>query len=512
MQTTQKEAYLQKARLWQHIAQEGYPLLDFDQLKDIYYNIFRHDPLGVAWLPNEETLRKANITQLMQDLKISSYAELHQWSVQNRAAFWEKAIQSLDTLFDKKYTQVLDMSAGGAEDPVWLPDARLNIAKSCFRAAQDKTAIIAADENGEIREISYAALQEHCKQVSNGLLRQGLQEGDRIVLYMPLSPEAVAAYLGILQAGMVAVLVADSFSPAELKKRIDSSEAKAVIAPDRYRYGGKKLDIYQKIKEAGAPKSIIIPGDEQVNLRAEDMLWDDFLQAGEFTPVLADPDTLISILFSSGTTSEPKAIPWTQLTPVKCATDAYFHHDVHPEDVLTWTTGMGWMMGPWTIFAALMNGATLALFTGSAAGEAFGRFTEKSGITILGTIPSLVKAWRNRGIMEKYDWKVRLFSSTGEPSQVEDYLYLMWLCRFRAPIIEYCGGTEIGGGYMTGTIVQAASPATFSTPALGMELRFHDEDSHQLGKERNGEVFIVPPSIGLSQKLLNRDHHAEIPH
>ena len=509
MQTSQKEAYLQKARLWQQIVEEAYDYLDFDQLKDIYYTIFRHEPLGVAWLPGEDTLEKANIARLMRSLRLNGYAELHQWSVQHRTEFWEKAIQSLDIRFDKKYRLILDTSAGNAENPVWLPGARLNIARTCFPAEGKKTAIIASDESGEVQEISYAALQQLCNQVSNGLINQGLQLGDRIVLYMPLCPEAVAAYLGIIQAGMVAVLVADSFSPTELKKRIDSSHAKAVIAPDTYTYGGKKLDIYKKIKEADAPKAIIIPGHETPDMREQDVLWSNFLDGKDFEEVAADPDTMISILFSSGTTSEPKAIPWTQLTPIKCATDAYFHHDVHPEDVLTWTTGMGWMMGPWTIFAALMNGATLALFTGSAASETFGRFTEKSAITILGTIPSLVKAWRNSGVMENFDWKVRLFSSTGEPSQVEDYLYLMWLCRFRAPIIEYCGGTEIGGGYMTGTLVQAASPASFTTPALGIALRFRDEESDQLSKDRDGEVLIVPPSIGLSQNLLNRDHHAE---
>jgi len=508
MQTTQKEAILQKARLWQHISDEASGLLSFDQLKEIYYTIFRHDPLGIAWLPKKDTVKKANITHLMQSLDLQSYQELHQWSVKYRAKFWETAIKSLNIRFDKKYRQLLDNSAGN-EDPKWLPGAELNIVKSCFQARGDKTAIIASDELNNRRKVSYKELQLLCNQVSNGLLKQGLQQGDRIILYLPLCPEAVAAYLGIIQAGMVAVLVADSFSATELQKRIASSEAKAVIAMDEYTYGGKILDIYSKIREAGAPLSVIISSQESPDLREQDILWEDLLDHNVFEPHIAGPDQLISILFSSGTTSEPKAIPWNQLTPIKCATDAYYHHDVHPEDILTWTTGMGWMMGPWTIFAALINQATLALFTGSAASPAFGSFTEKSGISIMGTIPSLVKAWRSSGMMEKYQWQVRLFSSTGEPSQVEDYLYLMWLCAFKAPVVEYCGGTEIGGGYMTGSVVQAASPATFTTPALGIDLRFRDEESAQLSQDQDGEVFIVPPSIGLSQKLLNRDHHEE---
>ena len=509
MQTTQKGPLYQRAQLWKKIIAEGYDHLSFDQLKEIYYSIFKNDPLGIAWLPSAQHLENTHIASLLRKLQIEHYPALHQWSVNHRNDFWEEAIQNLNIQFNQKYHKVLDTTSGGAENPDWLPGAQLNITKSCFQAPANKTAIIASDENEQLNKISYGELQELSNQVSNGLLKQGLVAGDCIVLYMPLCPEAVAAYLGIIQAGMIAVLVADSFSPAELKKRIDSSQAKAVIAPDVYTYGGKRLDTYQKIKAAESPLAIIISEEENSDLRKQDILWNQFLGEKAFEPISAAPERLISILFSSGTTSEPKAIPWTQLTPIKCATDAYFHHDVHPEDVLTWTTGMGWMMGPWTIFAALMNGATLSLFTGSAASEAFGKFTESSGITILGTIPSLVKAWRSSGIMEKYDWKVRLFSSTGEPSQVEDYLYLMWLTRFRAPVIEYCGGTEIGGGYMTGTLVQPASPATFTTPALGMDLRFRDEDTGKLSKDQDGEVFIVPPSIGLSQKLLNRDHHEE---
>ncbi|MDF9796837.1 acetyl-CoA synthetase [Catalinimonas alkaloidigena] len=509
MQDETKNTFLQKARLWQQISSSAIELLSFDQLKDIYYSIFANDPLGIAWLPDKRTLNYANINQSISSLKLSSYQDFHNWSVQNRAQFWDHTIQTLQIKLDQHYDQVLDISQGGVEDPRWLEGARLNIINSCFQANEQKTAIIASDENQETRTLTYLDLKKLCNRVSNGLLQQGLKQGDKVVLYLPLCTEAVTAYLGIIQAGMIAVLVADSFSPQELKRRVESSEARSVIAFDSYTYGGKDLSIYPKLKKADVPPSIIIPGKEKTDLRTQDVLWEDFLAKDSFSPVIGEPNTLISILFSSGTTSEPKAIPWTQLTPIKCAADAYYHHDIQPTDTLTWTTGMGWMMGPWTIFAALMNKATLALFTGSAASTAFGSFMQEASISILGTIPSLVKVWRKTQMMEQYHWNVRVLSSTGEPSQVEDYLYLMWLAKFKAPIIEYCGGTEIGGGYLTGTVVQPASPATFTTPALGMDLIFREEESGKIDAKRDGEVFIVPPSIGLSQHLLNRDHHEE---
>jgi acetyl-CoA synthetase len=120
-----------------------------------------------------------------------------------------------------------------------------------------------------------------------------------------------------------------------------------------------------------------------------------------------------------------------------------------------------------------------------------------------------VRAWRESGVCDGVDWsRINTFSSTGEPSNRQDYLWLMSLTGYRAPVIEYCGGTEIGGGYLTGTVIQPASPASFSTPALGLDLVVLDDEGRPAPDGKEGEVFLVPPSIGFSQSLLNRDHDA----
>jgi acetyl-CoA synthetase len=123
---------------------------------------------------------------------------------------------------------------------------------------------------------------------------------------------------------------------------------------------------------------------------------------------------------------------------------------------------------------------------------------------MLGVVPSIVKAWRNGGMTDGVDWRaIRAFSSTGEASNADEYLWLMARARNK-PVVEYCGGTEIGGGYLTQALTQPASPATFSTPALGLDVRILDEAEHPA---HNGELFLVPPSIGLSHTLLNRNHN-----
>ena len=503
---------LQKAQQWRDLVAQAERTpagrnWNFEEAQGHYRSIYADESLPIAWLPDEITLAEANIVRTHRTLGLSSYAAFYDWSITQRTQFWETAIQALGIKFHQPYAHLLN-EASDPDEVRWLPGAWLNIVKSCFQASPNQLALLVSDEQQRERHWTYGELETLTQRVASGLVRQGLAPGDRILLYMPLSAEAVAMYLGIIRAGMVAVLVADSFSATELKRRITMSEAKLVVTVDRYQYNGKPLNVYDKVKQAAAPPSVVVTESGE-HLRKRDIRWQDFLGDATATTHIAQPDDLISMLFSSGTTREPKAIPWTHLTPIKCATDGYFHHDIHPADVVTWTTGMGWMMGPWVIFATLINQATLVLFTGSAASASFGQFVQDAGVTVLGTIPSLVRVWRSTKLMENYRWPIRVLSSTGEPSSAEDYLYLMWLTGFRAPIIEYCGGTEIGGGYLTGSVVQPAVPATFTTPTLGTELRFRDEETGTLAPAQAGEVFIVPPTIGLSQQLLNRDHHQE---
>lgn len=470
--------------------------------------------LKPIWLPTAESSAETNVGHWIAELGLQKFADFHRWSVEQRSEFWRAAAERLGIRFQTQPTRSLDESLGPTK-PIWFPDAKLNIVESCFSAAPDATAIIAGSANGELRSIPYAELQRLSNQVANSLADLGCKFGDAIAVVLPMTAMSVPIYLGIIQAGCVVVSIADSFAPPEIATRLKIANAKWVFTYDYQIRAGKKLPLYAAVRSASEIPAIVLPVDEtlSVDLREHDRDWDEFLVSrDQFQPIPATPFETINILFSSGTTGEPKAIPWTHLTPIKCAMDGYCHQDIRPGDVCTWPTNLGWMMGPWLIFATLINRGTIGLYEDAPMGAGFGRFVQDAAVTMLGVVPTIVKAWKASQDMEPFDWSaIRVFSSTGEASQAEEMAYLSSLAGGK-PIIEYCGGTEIGGGYISSSLLETNYAAAFNTPAIGSDFVLLDERGEA---SDDGEAFLIPPTIGLSNRLVNRDHwqtyYADVP-
>lgn len=513
-----------------HILTPQHPFALHQLLYETVYADFDRVTQGPppAWFPTAADITEANITRLMAELHIKSYPEFHAWSVANRDTFWQMMIDRLGISVTDTYTEAQKDATGIATKL-----AKLNIVESCFNAPDTAIAIVTQRENdANLKTLTYGELESLTNRVANGLVDIGMKQGDAVAIDMPMTAESVAIYLGIVKAGCVVVGIADSFAPDEIATRLRIADVKVIFTQDYINRAGKRLPLYEKVIAANAPKAIVFSAACKLNLAIEkgaacklnpvikkpckssenvpqirregDITWQDFLSDTEtFTAVPCHPDTHTNILFSSGTTGEPKAIPWTHTTPIKAATDAYLHHDIHSGDVLAWHTNLGWMMGPWLIYASLINKATIALYDGVPTGRDFGVFVQNARVSMLGVVPTLVRAWKNTDCMHGLDWHaIRAFSSTGECSNPEEMLYLMSLAGYK-PVIEYCGGTEIGGGYITGTRVQPAAPSTFTTPALGMDFLLFNENKEPTD---NGEAFILPPSLGLSTSLLNADH------
>lgn len=465
-------------------------------------------PLMVYW-PSPETLDQSNLEAFQLKLGIASYGELYRWSVSDLEAFWSEVLEHLGIVLHQAPSSVLDLT-GGVKQPRWLADASLNIVTSCFLAAPQDVAIIAGREGSDaLTRITYGELQQMVARVAHGLGDLGFAPGDGIALYMPMTVECVAAYLGIIASGCHVVSIAESFPPNEVRKRLQISDARGIVTTDRFLRSGKAFPLFAQAVAAGAPRAVVVQeGDTAVELRQGDTLWADaFGMDAEFTTVAGDPQRITNILFSSGTTGTPKALPWNHVTPLRCSMEGHFHQDLRPGGVVCWPTSIGWMMGPWLIYASLINRGTIALYNGAANSPGFARFVQESRVQMMGVVPALVRSWRQNGALDEVDWRgVRVFSSTGEASNREDYLWLMSTTDYRAPVLECCGGTEIGGGYLVGTMIQPASPTVFTSQALGSRMVILDDHGEPVEEGQHGEVFLVPPSLGFSQEVLNKDH------
>ena len=459
---------------------------------------------GPAWFPTDDIINHANVTEVANQLQLAGYSALHEWSVRNREAYWELVLSRLNISLRKQYSRILDVKS--SKYGRWLIDAQLNIVDSCFQTDETTPAVIESNRPGNLKITTYAELKCLTGRVANALAAGGIGRDTTVGLIAPLTAASVATYLGIIATGAAVVSIADSFSIEEIANRLKIVGARLIFTQDIVAWGSKQLDLYDKVAKSTCAPIVVMTADRNTSLLREcDHYWERFISIDDrLSTTACVPDDAINILFSSGTTGHPKAVPWSHTTPIKCAADAHFHQDLHAHDVVCWPTNLGWMMGPWLIFATLINHSTMALHLQSPHGRDFGEFIRDAGVTMLGTIPSLIQSWRQSQCMKSLNWnKIRTFSSTGECSNVTDTLYLMHLAGYR-PVIEYCGGTELGGGYVTSTVVQPCIPAAFTTPALGIDFKVipHKE------RELVGEAYLIGPSIGFSSRLVNYDHQA----
>jgi acetyl-CoA synthetase len=252
----------------------------------------------------------------------------------------------------------------------------------------------------------------------------------------------------------------------------------------RARYGEKLVEYEELLKQSGS-------GEFQDLRRLE--------------PTLAE-DPLI-ILYTSGTTGKPKGIAHTHCGfPIKAAQDMAFGTDVGRGTRISWVTDIGWMMGPWLIYGALINGATICIYDGAPDypnADRMWEFCAKHKVEILGISPTLVRALATKGddLPKKHDLSsLRAFASTGEPWNPAPWWWLFEkVGNSKLPIINYSGGTEISGGILMGNPLLPIKPCSFPAPCPGIDVAILDENGAQVEKGKVGELCIKKPWIGMAR-------------
>ncbi|KAH9789181.1 putative acyl-activating enzyme 18 (peroxisomal) [Citrus sinensis] len=434
-------------------------------------------------------------------------------------AYWEIVLKEISVKFHEAPKCILDRTDKSKHGGTWLPGSVLNVAECCLlpssrlRKEDDSVAVVWREDrcdDSSVNRMTYKELRERVMLVANALDTM-FSKGDAIAIDMPMTVHAVIIYLAIILAGYVVVSIADSFAAREIATRLRVSKAKGIFTQDFILRGGRKFPLYSKVAEAGPLKAVVLPviGDDVgIQLRQQDVSWKDFLSCVDYhpgpkyyPPVYRPVDSVINILFSSGTTGEPKAIPWTQLSPIRCAAEAWGHIDMKVGDVYCWPTNLGWVMGPIILFSSFLSGAALALYHGSPLERSFGKFVQDSGVSVFGYGPSLVKAWKNTNCLQGLDWTKK------ETSNVDDDLWLASKAYYK-PIIECCGGTELASSYIQGSMLQPQAFGAFSTATMTTGFVILDELGVPYPDDQPcvGEVGLFPLYLGATDRLLNADH------
>jgi acetyl-CoA synthetase len=480
----------------------------------------------MVWQPTPDYIERAHLTQFMRRHSLPDYQALMARSTSEVGWFTEAVFEHLDIQFYRPYREVLDLSDGIAW-PKWCVDGRMNIVHNCLdkyigTATEHQPAVIWEGEDGATRTLSYGDLNLRVNRAANGLRQLGLGPHDAVGIYMPMVPEIVVALLAIAKIGGVILPLFSGYGAGAVATRLVDGEAKALITADGFPRRGSIVDMKRVADRAAArtPSLSHIVVYQHVGLEVpmqtgRDLTWESLLQgqapasrgqAEHAETVRTRAEDPLMVIYTSGTTGRPKGALHTHCSfPTKAAQDMAFGMDVHPGDRIYWMTDMGWMMGPWLVFGALILGATFFIFDGAPdfpGPDRLWAMIERHQISSLGLSPTLVRALIPYGEqpVKSHDLSsLRFFGSTGEPWNPDAWAWLFEnVGGGKLPIINYSGGTEISGGILMGNPITPLKSTAFSAPCPGIAADVFDEDGHSI-RNQVGELVIKAPWIGMTR-------------
>jgi acetyl-CoA synthetase len=476
------------------------------------------EPSDIIWRPTREVAERARIGRFMRAHGVPTLAELQRRSVADPGWYWAAVARDLGVRWTTPYTQVLDESAG-APWARWFPGGRLNFADNCLdrhveAGGGNKPAIVWEGDRGESRTLTYAELLREVSRLANALTELGVEEGDRVGIFLPMSPEAAIATLGVARIGAVYTPCFSGFGAGAVASRLADCEAKVVITADGFHRRGQLVKLKETADEAAAQcpsvRAVLVHrrlGREVPWVKGRDHWWDEVVARqpdhAPARPVEANQPFLI--IYTSGTTGRPKGAVLTHGGfMLKTAHDFAYCMDVGSDDRLFWLTDLGWLMGPMTLTAALFLGATAVVFEGvpdHPGPDRLWSLVERHRISVMGISPTAVRVLMAHGEapVRAHDVSsLRIIGSTGEPWNPEPYRWLFEnVGKGRIPIINYTGGTEISGGILGCFPITPLKPCAFSGPIPGMAAECFGDDGRPV-RGQVGELVITRPWPGMT--------------
>lgn len=461
----------------------------------------------LLWTPSDKRIETSLLADFArQNGQPIDYEAIHQWSVEDKASFWDAVWDFCGVVGEKGDVALVDET--NTKEAKFFPDAKLNYAENLLCHGQDGPALIFRGENGARLEWSWTELRSTVSRLQQALTTMGIGQGDRVVAYVPHCPMTLAIMLAVTSLGAVWSSCSPDFGFNGVCDRFGQIEPKLLFTADAYFYNGKTHDSIataMKISEAipSIENVIVFPftsseiGSLPTGAVTMDECLDGFLPQ-DLTFNRVDFAAPLFVMFSSGTTGLPKCIVHgvggTLLQHYK---EHQLQSDLKPNDRLFYFTTCGWMMWNWQV-SGLTSGATLVMYDGSPFypdGNVLPNIIEEEHVTHFGTSAKYLDACAKAGIApikEQTFAQLRTIFSTGSPLSKEgfDYVYSDW--KEDVCLASIAGGTDIMGCFVGGSPISAVYRGQCQKRMLGLDVRVVDDEMNELIGEQ-GELICAGP-------------------
>lgn len=463
---------------------------------------------NILWSPSEERANASTLAQFMRwleterGLTFADYNDLWRWSVSDLEGFWQAIWDFFDMQSFAPHSRVLGSRAmPGAE---WFPGAMVNYASQLLIHADrlaDRTAIIARSETFGRCELSWSELRDQVASVSARLSAMGVTKGDRVVAVLPNTESAMIACAAVTSLGAIWSLCAPDMGHVAIIDRFRQIEPKVLIAQERYIHGGKMVDRSAVLSEIIAN----LPTVEQIiqvpvegDLGEGRIDWNDITgDKVDFAPVPVEFDHPLWIVYSSGTTGNPKPIVHGHGGIILEAAKQSLHQDLSDKDRFCWLTSSGWIM--WNAqLGALGRGATVAMFEGAPNYPDMGvvwRFVAEEKLTYFGAGAAFYAGCLKAGVAPGADLdlsNLRSLGSTGSPLSPDAYDWIYTQVKSDVWLAPISGGTDLAGAFVVGNPMMPVRAGEMQCRALGNAVRAFDEDGNELFGQV-GELVCTEP-------------------